>query len=163
MVEAARVVGLAATGNSCIAVASYVSKTSFDADNGHEVDSTSVVGRISSFSSIGPSRDGREKPDIAAPGQYLTAALAAGSNESQDEDAANNAQRLLTIAGTSMAAPMVTGVVALMLQKRGTLTPQQAKQAIFASARKDAHTGLLVWTPQYGHGKVDAAGALAQI
>jgi subtilisin family serine protease len=163
MVEAARTVGLAATGNSCISVASYVSKTSFEADNGPEVDSRSVVGRISSFSSIGPSRDGREKPDIAAPGQYLTAALAAGSNESEDEDAANNAQRLLTIAGTSMAAPMVTGVVALMLQKRGTLTPQQAKQALFASARKDAHTGLLVFTTQYGHGKVDAAGALAQI
>ena len=38
MVEAARTVGLSATGASCLAIASYVSKTSFDADDGHETD-----------------------------------------------------------------------------------------------------------------------------
>jgi len=163
MVETARTVGLAATGKACVSVASYVSKTSFDGDDGHEADQSAVVGRISSFSSLGPTRDGREKPDIAAPGQYVTAALATGSSESRDGRFADTANRLLSIAGTSMASPMVTGVVALLLQKKGTLTPAQVKQALFASARKDGHTGALPWTPQYGHGKIDAAKALDEI
>src|SRR5262249_10482463 len=145
------------------AVASYVSKRQFDADDGTEVDQTAVVGRISSFSSLGPTRDGREKPDIAAPGQYVTAALATGSEEAADGRFADTTNRLLTIAGTSMASPMVTGVVALLLQKRGNLTPDQVKQALFNSARKDAHTGALSWTPQYGHGKINAAAALQLI
>jgi subtilisin family serine protease len=161
LVEAARTVGLAATGKSSIAVASYVSKNEWDADDGHQVAPGSVPGRISSFSSLGPTRDGREKPDIAAPGEFLTAALAAGSASAGDDERADNANRVLTIEGTSMAAPMVTGIVALMLQKRGSLTPDQARQILFNSARKDIHTGPLQWTPQYGRGKIDAAQALA--
>jgi len=62
-----------------------------------------------------------------------------------------------------MAAPLVTGVVALLLQKKGTLNQAQVKQALFASARKDGHTGQLDWTTQYGHGKIDAARALQQV
>jgi len=119
-----------------------------------------VLGRISSFSSLGPTRDGREKPDIAAPGQFLTAALASGSPEAANDERADNANRVLKIEGTSMAAPMVTGIVALMLQKRPDLTPAQVKQILFSSARRDLHTGPLQWTPQYGHGKIDAAQAL---
>lgn len=163
MVETSRTIGLAATGASCIAVASYVSKNSFDADDGTESDPSAVKGRISSFSSLGPSRDNREKPDIAAAGQYLTAALAAGSAEGDDGQVADTANRVLSIAGTSMAAPVVAGVVALLLQKRATLTPAQIKEALFSSARKDIHTGSMIWTPHYGHGKIDAARALQQV
>jgi len=160
IVETARTVGLSATGQSSIAVASYVSKNQWDADDGHQTAPSAVLGRISSFSSLGPTRDGREKPDIAAPGQFLTAALASGSQEAANQERADNANRVLTIEGTSMAAPMVTGIVALMLQKRPDLTPAQVKQILFSSARKDLHTGPLQWTPQYGHGKIDAAQAL---
>lgn len=163
MLETARTVGLAATGAGCVAVASYVSKNRFQADDGPELDQSAVVGRISSFSSLGPSRDNREKPDIAAPGQYVTAALATGSGEAADGRFADTTDRLLSIAGTSMAAPMVTGVVALMLQKKATLTPAQVKTALFAAARKDGHTGALTWTPSYGHGKIDATKALQQV
>jgi subtilisin family serine protease len=160
LVETARTVGLSATGHSSIGVASYVSKNQWDADDGHESDSTAVPGRISAFSSVGPTRDGREKPDLAAPGHFITAALATGSREAADDERADTAHRLLTIEGTSMAAPMVTGIVALMLQKRPTLTPAQAKQILFNSASKDLHTGPLQWTPHYGHGKIDATKAL---
>jgi subtilisin family serine protease len=154
---------MAATGASCIAVASYVSKNSFDADDGTDTDPSADKGRISLFSSRGPSRDNREKPDIAAAGQYLTAALAAGSAEADDGQFADTANRVLSIAGTSMAAPVVAGVVALLLQKRATLTPAQVKEALFNSARKDIHTGSMLWTPHYGHGKIDAAKALQQV
>ncbi len=162
-VESARTVGLAATGKSSIAVASYVTKNEWDADDGRMRDRSAVPGRVSSFSSLGPTRDGREKPDIAAPGQYITAALAAGSDSESDDERALTAGRVLTIEGTSMASPMVAGLVALMLQKRSSLTPAQARQILASSARKDVHTGPLAWTPQYGHGKIDAAKALAAV
>lgn len=162
MLEQARTVGLSATGEGCIAVASHVSKTSWDADDGAEQDTQAVVGRSSRFSSLGPTRDGRQKPDFSAPGQYVTAALADGSELAERTDRALVNQRLLTIEGTSMATPVVTGVVALMLQKRPMLTPTEARQILSATARHDAHTGPVGWNPTYGFGKIDAAAALQQ-
>jgi len=76
MVESARTVGLPATGEGCLAVASYVSRVDWTSDEGPQQDQRVVVGRASPFSSRGPTRDGRWKPDLAAPGQYVTAALA---------------------------------------------------------------------------------------
>jgi subtilisin family serine protease len=72
-----------------------------------------------SFSSRGPSAWGGEKPDIAAPGVNITSAFPA------PRDAAGLALPGLTrgqlsekISGTSMATPMVSGVVALIIQRR---------------------------------------------
>ena len=64
------------------------------------------------------------------------------------------------MAGTSMAAPMVTGTVALMLQVNPELTAAQLRDCLMSTARADAFTGA---TPNYawGAGKLDAAGAFA--
>jgi subtilisin family serine protease len=62
-----------------------------------------------------------------------------------------------------MATPIVTGVVALMLQKKKTLKPDQIRDILKSSARHDAHTGPAAWNPAYGHGKIDVAGALAAV
>ena len=67
--------------------------------------------RISRYSSLGPSLDGRIKPDIVAPGcndsllgaPKIIAAL-------------HGSQGYTTMCGTSMAAPVVTGIVALMME-----------------------------------------------
>ncbi|MFO0952108.1 MAG: S8 family serine peptidase [Isosphaeraceae bacterium] len=163
LVETARTVGLSATGRGCLAVASHVSKNAWKSDLGDESDIRAVVGRSSSFSSLGPTRDGRRKPDISAPGQFVTAALATGSDMAGLDERVVTADRLLTIEGTSMASPVVTGVVALMLQKKPKLKLADALTALSASARRDAHTGVADWTPTYGVGKIDVKAALDKI
>lgn len=65
------------------------------------------------FSSRGPTADGRQKPELVAPGYRVRAA------RSLPADGWNGEQRLTIKSGTSMAAPFVTGTVALMMQAAG--------------------------------------------
>lgn len=163
LVEEARTIGLPATGKGCIAVASYVTKAGWSADAGDQTDSDVVAGRISPFSSNGPTRDGRSKPEVSAPGQYVTAALASGSESETWALRSQASKRLLTIEGTSMAAPMTTGVISLLLQKRPTLTPTAIRDALRAHSVRDGHTGNTDWSPAYGYGKISAAELLANV
>ena len=158
-VEETRTLGLPASGNGCISVASHVSRNSWDSDAGDQEDTTILPGRTSPFSSQGPTRDGRQKPEISAPGQYLVAGLARNSSLASVQERALESRRLVAIEGTSMSAPMVTGAIALLLQKKPGLTRQQAIDAMQASAITDGHTGP-VWNPAYGHGKLDVKAAI---
>jgi subtilisin family serine protease len=155
-VETARTIGLPATATRAIAVASHVTKNAWKSDDGPRTSPAAVVGRSSRFSSRGPTRDGREKPEISAPGEMITAALAARSESAADSERAHTPTRTLTIEGTSMATPFVSGVIALMLEQRPQLDPERVVAALQATAVKDAHTGPANWTPEYGHGKISA-------
>jgi subtilisin family serine protease len=163
LVETARTIGLAATGRGCLAVASHVSKNAWTSELGDESDIRAVVGRSSDFSSIGPTRDGRPKPDVSAPGQFVTSALAKDSRLARADQRVLPGDRLLTIEGTSMAAPVVTGIVALLLQKKPKLRLDDALRAIAAAAVHDSHTGLSDWTPVYGFGKINVKAAVDKI
>jgi subtilisin family serine protease len=160
LIENARTVGLAATGDGCLAVASHVSRTSWHADAGDRSDPEAVLGRSSFFSSLGPTRDGRPKPDLSAPGQRLLAALASGSEEAGDARFAAVADRLLALRGTSMSAPVVTGAVALLLQQKPDRDLADIRTILARSVRRDAHTGPAPWDPVYGMGKLDIVAAL---
>jgi len=160
LVETTRTVSVSATGEACIAVASYVSHAEWQSDQGPQVDQRVLLGRSSPFSSLGPTRDGRWKPDLAAPGQYITAALADLSELAKSPDRSQVNDRLVSIEGTSMAAPVVTGAVALMLQRDPTLTPEKARNILAKSARHDGHTGAAPWTTDYGYGKLNLIAAL---
>jgi subtilisin family serine protease len=138
-----------------------VTKNKWKSDNGAMEDTLAVIGRSSEFSSLGPTRDGREKPEISAPGQYVTAALAKDSEMQDWDDRSLDSKRQLTIEGTSMSAPVVTGVVALMLQKKTSLTPDKVRTILKQSASRDDHTGSLGWNPTYGHGKIDVVKIIA--
>ena len=114
---------------------------------------------ISTFSSIGPTADGRTKPDIAAPGQIITAALSSAASEASSYIVANNKYHLLE--GTSMATPHVTGSSALLLGANPHITSAQIKNLFTSTATADAYaTGLPNDT--WGYGKLDVLEALSK-
>ncbi|MBN2036725.1 MAG: S8 family serine peptidase, partial [Chitinispirillaceae bacterium] len=66
--------------------------------------------------------------------------------------------------GTSASAPVVAGIVALMLQADSSLTPERARQCIQKSAITDATTGPIPDpTILWGAGRVNALGAVATV
>jgi subtilisin family serine protease len=158
-IEESRTIGVPATGRSCIAVASYVSDSEWSSDEGDFEGVDVLEGRISPFSSRGPTRDDRQKPEISAPGQFITAGLAKNSLLSDQTDIVQVSKKLATLEGTSMSAPMVAGAIALMMQKKKDLTTEEAIDALTQSAVIDPHTGA-AWNPSYGFGKLDIAKAI---
>ena len=83
---------------------------------------------------MGPSADGRIKPDVAAQGQ---AVLAAGSGTSSSYRFVN---------GTSFSCPLTAGVAALLLQAHPEATAEQVRAALRASGSQSAApNNLLGW------------------
>lgn len=117
-------------------------------------------------SSIGPTRDGRIKPDVAAPGgwvissgnaRYISDAINSGNPNNYEKIAQDG--RHFRSNGTSQASPMVAGAAALYLQKNPNAYWYEVKDAIISSAFQDQFTGT---EPNivFGHGKLDAFAAL---
>jgi len=80
----------------------------------HITDSMRGEDYLSGFSSRGPTRDGRAKPDIMAPGHYIRSAEAREDFIGECDD--TNPDALTYKSGTSMAAPVVSGTAALVRQ-----------------------------------------------
>lgn len=83
-------------------------------------------GKISPDSALGPTLDGRNKPDILAPGEGIFSASNSASND--------GCRRVF---GTSMAAPVITGAIACMLQHNPNLTQDRISTHLIASARSN--------------------------
>jgi subtilisin family serine protease len=124
-----------------------------------------ALGDLARFSGGGPTRDARIKPEIAAPG--------IGVMSSQSHDGSISTQRLApdnrhaVREGTSMAAPHVAGAVAIMLSQNGSLTPEEVRAAIAASAVADVFTTRTydavsgaAASDWWGHGKLDVPALL---
>jgi subtilisin family serine protease len=127
-----------------ISVGSYNSRR-----NGDE-----AVGAVSYFSSKGPTVDGRVKPDIIAPGYSLFSAV----NSCTFPPALLFRNIYEEMSGTSMATPMVTGAVALLLQKSPTLTPDNVRCLLQQNASTDQIEHLSQNTR--GAGKLDIQRAM---
>jgi len=106
------------------------------------------------FSSIGPRRDGVRKPDVLAPGLGVASALSEDMSGVDIPYEQVVADGYVIMSGTSMSAPHVAGVVALMLQVNPTLTVEEARQNLIES------TGRSYWDEKTGWGKVDAFNAV---
>jgi len=85
--------------------------------------------RIASFSSRGPTADGRIKPDIVYPGVGIIAPRAAETTMGTVA-----ADGYVSASGTSMATPHASGVAALMLQANPQLQPAQVKELMMTAA-----------------------------
>jgi serine protease AprX len=119
---------------------------------------------IATFSSRGPSYiDYSAKPDVIAPGVGIESLTDASTLLYQTRPAARlwgsvqtATEPYLSMSGTSMAAPVVVGTVALMLQANPALTPNAVKAILQFTAEK--RPGLNVLTQ--GAGFLNARGAV---
>ena len=108
-----------------------------------EQTNTRVDDQIASYSSKGPTAiDHIVKPDLVAPGNRMVSLRAAGSTldssfPQYDVTPNNNGvSKYFVLSGTSMATPIVSGAVALMLQQNSSLTPDQVKARLMKTAWK---------------------------
>ncbi len=160
--------GEPSTARRTVSVAGYVTKRCIDSVTRGTICNRSLTGTgiIDPDSSRGPTRDGRQKPDISAPGTFITAALSADApmarSTSSEFFLVDPSRKHIALAGTSAAAPHITGVIALMLQKKPSMTPEEVKTALLESARSDSFTGA-VWNASWGRGKVDALTAVTKV
>ncbi len=161
---------------SSIAVASYNAATNFIATNGSSysfAQSIGETGDLSKFSSKGPSLSAIDpnKPTVAAPGGCIASAFSKKSKEFaslastrvQEVTSDGNTFYYGVMNGTSMACPVVTGIVALWLQANPDLTPADVKTIIKKTARHDSYTGRNTeWNNSWGYGKIDAYNGLKE-
>jgi subtilisin family serine protease len=154
------------TSEHFITVGSFAAADTWETDHGFEIDKATVPGSISRFSSRGPlpeweAKATEQKPDIVAPGEWVTAALSSGASPRPATDFSSKGLRAYR--GTSQAAPVITGLLALLLEAKGNLTLSQAKAILRKAAMRDDWTGpgLDGWDNAYGFGKVNAVEALA--
>jgi subtilisin family serine protease len=154
-------IGIPGTAQFVVTVGAYVTKTSWRGLNGQALGTNSLnIGGIASYSSWGPTRDGRIKPDVAAPGGQI--ASARSKDIAQNPSDPDRFHRMLS--GTSMAAPHVSGTIALMLQRTPNLEAAKIPQILRETARQDHETGFLAGGSQsWGYGKVDARAATGLI
>lgn len=148
-------VGEPAVCNSAISVAAHTSR----------LRGTSNGGQRASFSSIGPRIDGAIKPEISAPGVNVISSLNSFANE-EDFNSTSSVEfegRIYPfgpLSGTSMSGPVVTGVVALMLEANPNLSPAKIKEIIKETARQDANTTSNLPNNSWGWGKISALDAV---
>ena len=128
------------------------------------------TGHIAKFSSCGPTFDGHTKPDVVAPGYNISAAYNsfyedfAGMRKNLTHTGTYNGQTYYYLAesGTSMAAPVVAGVIALWLQAKPDLTPAQALEVIRLTATHPEDT-MSYPNNTYGYGQIDAYRGLLEV
>lgn len=106
---------------------------------------------INITSSQGPTRDARQKPDIAAPGTRIVAAKGFSTRDDQ----------WVALSGTSMASPYVCGVVALMFATQRDLTAAQINGILQRSARPLSGKDY-AWQNDAGYGAIDPAGCIEE-
>ena len=151
--------------DNVITVGNYGNRNWYIDVNGNPYTNSNTPEAIVSNSSRGPTRDGRIKPDISAPG---SSTLSCGQLSlfaiwiTQPTNAVKIAEGGFHFrdGGTSSASPVVAGVAALFLQQNPGATALQVKNAILQCAVQDIFTGNSLPDNTWGHGKVNAFNTL---
>lgn len=138
-------------GDNVIAVGSFNVRTSWYGN----------TGSLSSFSSAGPTRDGRLKPDVSAPGSDIRSTRSRDpfdiTSGSQPSFAPSN-DNYAIMSGTSMSTPHVTGVAALVWESNPLLTSAQMRERIRRTADPMGTSPNNSW----GYGKLNALRAVSE-
>ena len=130
-------------------------------------------GSLAHYSSRGPTFDGRKKPDVVAPGtnvisSYGSTFIATAANNLAHSRISTFSFNGRTYAwqsdtGTSLAAPVVAGTIALWLQADPTLSPDDVRDIMSKTcSRHEALTSSCA-PDDYGYGEIDAYRGLLHI
>lgn len=151
---------------SVISPGDYVLDNSWTDINGtfRDITGQGETGEIWAGSSEGPTYDNRLGIDFVAPGEVLFGAYAPNTYYSSfDFNIVQGSNNLYGVqSAVSAAAPLTTGVIALMLELNPDLTPAQIKSILQTTARNDGFTGD-VPNNTFGFGKLDAYAAIQEV
>ena len=132
----------------------------------HKAHDGTIIGRISPYSSTGPTVDGLLKPDVVAPGTYVISSFSHYSpirySMMAESDFQGTTYPWGLETGTSMSAPMVAGTIALWLQAKPTLTTDEIREVFHRTCQ---HPDPEMAYPNfvYGYGEIDAYRGLLDI
>lgn len=147
--------GITSPGNAPSAITSG-STNMFDTVTRHD-------DRVSAFSSRGPTRYDRFfKPDVVSPGENVLSVAAKGSRLRALQEARGNTGEYMRLSGTSMAAAVTSGVIALTIDSNPQLSPDTVK-AILEFSAIPVLTGASGLQPEaltQGAGQINGGGAL---
>lgn len=119
--------------------------------------------KLATFSSAGPTIEGFIKPEIVAPGGHVSGLMAFDTAIVTEHPEYHDGGRYFEMSGTSQAAGVVSGAVALLLSQQPELTPDQVKCRLMNSARPavNANGSLAYSVFQQGAGVINVNDALA--
>jgi len=90
--------------------------------------------KIASFSSRGLTIDGLSKPDVVCPGTDIVSLRAPKSYFDKQIKESRVADSYTSMSGTSMATPICSGIVALILEAKPSLSPDEVKKLLTATS-----------------------------
>ena len=146
-------IGSPGSANSAITVASYTTKTAWTDVGGYTQTDGLTLYEISDFSSNGPLRNNFKKPDVAAPGAWLVSSLSSHCSP--------NSKRIIdrhhmVMYGTSLSTPIISGIVACLLQRNPNLDPDTVKTILRDNSFINAQRSN--FDPKWGYGLIEASG-----
>ena len=130
-------------------------------------------GQRGNYSSVGPTLDGRVKPDVMAPGMNVISSYSSFVLEDNPDtydltsdvlhtDFKGRTYPWVALSGTSMSTPVVSGAIALWLEARPTLTPAEVMEVLSktCSHYDESHTYPNIYE---GYGQIDVYKGLLAV